>query len=435
MFQLPSFNFFSGSSRSSSDDTRSINIPSVKIHDIETSPVKETRTLKHLLRANHVNHSVIYHDLEFHNHMPHILGSAYLYGADPDHLNTIYDKESKELEPWKDSPGEISKHDWRDYLGERRYQRAYVDFFEDELVQYGYDWKKLAEDYLFSGKDPLINNVISGLGHPVIHLGYAYELSNRTIAMEAMTLAACFHDPSMAKYLSDPSYTRPAEHPTSSITEILSRVFKDKTLDGLFPAKGADNIAPLLREHEHKILEYWNSWKITDPTAQFEESQRVAVLMLVGTHKPGAEIYDFFLVHLLTSSHAVRILLPLIPTKFHVSLVRQWWLFTLLVYIAQLRPPIQEDTITDFDPKDKDWKWIQKEAISSKWSIDAHYVKALRAMQSASETWSDSSSWYLRAAVRFASEFNNWGGFGPLTQEDLNFTAKYRKWTGVNSDE
>ena len=43
-----------------------------------------------------------------------------------------------------------------------RYQRAYVDFFEDELVLNGYDWRKVLVTYLFQGKEPLINNLVSG---------------------------------------------------------------------------------------------------------------------------------------------------------------------------------------------------------------------------------------------------------------------------------
>jgi Questin oxidase-like len=142
---------------------QSIDIPSVEIHDVETAPEKRPRTLKHLIRANHVNHSIIYHNLQYHNHMPHLLGSAYLLGASVDQLQKIYDAESKELEEWKDSPGEISDGDWRDYLGDRRYQRAFVDFFEDELaLKFGYDWKRVAEEYLFTGKEPLINGVVAG---------------------------------------------------------------------------------------------------------------------------------------------------------------------------------------------------------------------------------------------------------------------------------
>jgi hypothetical protein len=74
----------------------------------------------------------------------------------------IYEKESKSLEPWEDSPTEISREDWRDYLGRREYQRAWVDFLEDQLVQFGYEWRELLDDFLYSGKQPLINNLIAG---------------------------------------------------------------------------------------------------------------------------------------------------------------------------------------------------------------------------------------------------------------------------------
>lgn len=147
--------------------SKSIDLPSVPIHDVETAAEKRPRTLKHLLRANHANHSIIYHNLQFHNHMPHLLGSAYLLGANFDQLQHIYDEESKQLEAWHDSPSEISDADWRDFLGDKRYQRAYVDFYEDELaLKYGYDWKKVAEEYLFSGKQPLINGLIGGRMSP-----------------------------------------------------------------------------------------------------------------------------------------------------------------------------------------------------------------------------------------------------------------------------
>lgn len=141
----------------------SIDLPSVEIHDVETKAELRPRTLKHLLKANHSNFAVFFHDLEFHNHMPHILGSAYLLGATAEELHTIYGEESKQLLPWEDPPANINENDWREYLGHKEYQRAYVDFFEDELaLKFGYDWKKVAAEYLFEGKNPLINCVISG---------------------------------------------------------------------------------------------------------------------------------------------------------------------------------------------------------------------------------------------------------------------------------
>jgi len=146
-----------------SSTTKKIDVPPVEVHSIENDPEKRTRTLKHLIKANHVNHSIVYHNLEFDNHLPHILCSAYHLGAQAPELYHIYDEESKNLEPWKDSPHEVIQVDWRDFLGDKRFQRAFVDFFEDALaMRYKYDWKGVIDEFMFQGKEPLINGVIGG---------------------------------------------------------------------------------------------------------------------------------------------------------------------------------------------------------------------------------------------------------------------------------
>ncbi|KAK4988051.1 hypothetical protein LTR50_004167 [Elasticomyces elasticus] len=430
MFSLASLGLRLPSFGRSSSLTPSINIPSVEIHDIEENPEKRARTLKHLLKANHINHAVIYHKLQFHNHTPHILGSAYLLGASPEQLNTIYDEESKVLEPWEDSPGEISKHDWKDFLGKRNYQRAFVDFFEDQMVQHGYDWKALLAEFLFEGEEPLINNLVAGLAHPLIHLGYAYELSSRTIATEALTLAACFRNP-LHTYLDDPSYTRPSSNPSTSSLEILHRIADDPRFNGLLDHQGSDNIDIILANEETReaVLEHWNALDMSDPKKQFEDCQRTAIALLVATHQKG-ELYDFFVVHLLTSSHAVRILLPVLPAKWHVPLVRQWWLFCVLVYIAQLRRAIKQDRIADYPLEGRNWKSVDDRAVNGKHATDAHFVKACRAMKEAANLWGDEDKYILKAAVSFAAEFDGWGGFNSKSEEEERIMLEWRKGGG-----
>jgi len=252
------------------------------------------------------------------------------------------------------------------------------------------------------------------VGHPLIHLGYAYEVSSREIAMEALGLATTSYN-FLHKYLGDPSYSKPSTYSTSSPIEILRKVSEDKRFDNLFDQQGANNIDSLFDNHEAAVLEHWNAWHLPNPKQQFEDSQYAAVALLVATYEPGSgREYDFFLVHLLTTSHAVRILLPLIPAKFHVPLVRQWWLITLAVYIAQLRPKISVEIIARYDTEDKNWAWVDKQAVEGKWAMDAHSVKALRAMKVAAETWGDRNQYYLKAACKFGDEFDGWGGFGRL---------------------
>lgn len=233
------------------------------------------------------------------------------------------------------------------------------------------------------------------------------------------------------KYLDEPSYSKPSTYSTTSPLDILHKISEDKRFDGLFDGKGSGNIGSLFENHEDLVLEHWNAWKIVDPNKQFRDSQEAAVALLVRTVQPGTHSYDFFMVHLLTTSHAVRILLPLIPKKFHVSLVRQWWLFAISVYIAQLRPKVDEDM--EGKPS-KQWHYVEDKAINGPWAKDAHYVKgtygngnnvmmanaynlALRAMKEAALTWGDEHERYLGAAVHFADDFHGWTGFGAMDAE------------------
>jgi hypothetical protein len=246
--------------------------------------------------------------------------------------------------------------------------------------------------------------------------------------MEALGLAATQYN-FLHKYLDDPSYTRPPPFSSTSPLDLLNKLASDTRFDNLFKAPGFANIEPLFQKHEALILEYWNAWDLSspaaDPTTLFRDSQEAAVALLVATVRPGTHAYNFFLAHVLTTSHAVRILLPLLPARFHVALVRQWWLLALAVYVAELRPAVDPDHVPA-EGKAKGWKHVEYRALNSEWATDAHYVKgefffsvfggfvtdrrdvALRAMREAALTWGDVHERYLAAAVRFADDFEGW---------------------------
>lgn len=208
----------------------------------------------------------------------------------------------------------------------------------------------------------------------MIQLGFAYEFDSREMATEALSLTATQYN-YLHKYSDDLAYTRKAPFSSASPVELLNKLASDSRFDKLFNYPGYQNIDPLFEKHESLILEYWNAWEIqADPLKQFQESQEAAVAVLVATVAPGAHNYNFFSCHVLTTSHAARILFPFLPTKYHVPLVRQWWLLTLAVYIAVLRPKIDPDYV-DGDLKGKGWKYVEDKALTGPYSTDAHYVK------------------------------------------------------------
>lgn len=145
-----------------------VNLAPLHVHAVETDPERRARSLKHLLKGNHVNYSIVYNNNQFNNHNAHILCTAYILGANDAQLNAIYEEQIRELEPWTPSPAEVAPLDWMDFLGRRQYQRAYVDFFEDNLaMEFSYNWKQVVTHFLFSSEVPLINGLIGGREYSV----------------------------------------------------------------------------------------------------------------------------------------------------------------------------------------------------------------------------------------------------------------------------
>ena len=315
-----------------------------------------------------------------------------------------------------------------------------MDFFEDELVRRNYDWKDVIRSVLFTGHEPLFSSIIAGrksmirytllelrltinhtVGHPLIHLAYAFEFSSREIGMEALALTAVSYS-DIHKYVDDPSYSLiEPPYKGDSLLDILNRVRSDQRFGNLFNGPGVGNIHAVFRAREKPLLEHWNAWDIAGlcrlgndaALSQFRESQELAVALLLATARSNhhKKHFDFVLVHILTTSHAVRVLLPILPDKFQVSLLKQWWLFCLAGYIAQLRPDIDLDQIRSYELDGRDWDWAAGKAVKGAHNMDAHYVKAIRALKEVSRTWGDPDNFYLKAAVKFAYEFDGWGGF------------------------
>jgi hypothetical protein len=273
--------------------------------------------------------------------------------------------------------------------------------------------------------------VVAGLGHPLIHLGYAVELNSREVAMEAMGLAATCYDERWARTLERGMARKPPDDgATGDLFEVFERVRMDERLDGVFERLGDDNLSVLLGDEKltEILLDHFATWKITDPTKDFAQSQALATALLIASN-PAKPVkghgWDFFLVHLLTTSHAVRTLIPWLDAKYHLSLVKEWFLIMLAIYIAQLRPKISTSWISEFDLKERDWKHVEKKAVEGEHRFDAHYVKALRAMREGERVWGEKGSveiekYWLKSAVMFADGFEKWGGFDETSEEGMN---------------
>lgn len=418
MFQFKSFlqRIVSSAQYDDNSSYPRCSIPPVEVVRIEDSPVKRDRALTHLLKLNHHTHSVLYkgyRGFPFHNHVPHLLGSAYLFGADDKQLHDLYEREDAEIDPWKDSPGEVTGGDWRRYLGDENYQRAFLDFFEDELVREGYDWKKVLMGYMLDGEGPLLNSLISGLAHPLIHFGYAIELNSREVAMEALTLAATSRG-FLHKYIETDLHS-PTPNSTPSPLTILTRVRDDPRFDSVCDKPGPHNQVALFSSWEDAIVEYFHQLDLTTTSLDdiFRALAHTTTLLLTTTHTINSPQFDFFLVHALTACYAVRVLLPVLPAKHHTRLLRAHWLWTLCVYLTQMRPSIKPELLSadKIDITRGGWEYVNKAALERGLVLEPHYMKALRVMKEFAKLYPEEDDFYLLAATKFAEEFKDWVGF------------------------
>lgn len=396
-------------------------------------------------------------------HSPHLLASLHLLGASPARLAQVYANESKILPPPPPPPPQhtITSANWRAHLGDRAFTQSYLAFFSHELATtHRGDWRALLATYLLRGPAPLVHALTGDLCHPLIHLGYAYELRSADLATDALAYCAVHYDPATETHLNARAAVAKAATapPARSPLEVFARIRADARLDGFPPegGPGRKHFAPLFAQHGHVVLEHWAAWPPPPPPAgddddDFDENEQPSVTaarlceawdacvgLLVGTTPAGAH-YDFILLHALTGCYALRVLLLGLPPRYHAALFHQWWLFTLMVYITQGRPEIDDELIAGYALDGaKDWSTPVRLATESPAGFDAHYVKAIRAIKSASEFSAQIGSprhadeWYLKAATRFAETFTSYRGFDPV---DEDMIQQLMALTGQGSSE
>lgn len=245
----------------------------------------------------------------------------------------------------------------------------------------------------------------------------------KEVGVEALGLACVEHD-LLYKYLEESSYTKPSPTASSSPLDLLTTMSADERFNKLPEDVNPGQLERLFETHEHLIMEYWNAWELHDPPRQFQQSQEAAVSLALANVGPGKRAHDQLFVHLLTASHAVRILLPFFPPRHHVTLVREWWLLAIVVFIlnGRSRP---EPANLERELEVKDWKYVEKQVLTSKWCKDAHYIKGeefadahghLESSRTRSdlcherslEDLGDAQRQYLGAAVSFVEGFKEW---------------------------
>ncbi|GAM43993.1 hypothetical protein TCE0_060f19254 [Talaromyces pinophilus] len=384
------------------------------VYDVTKFPDERTQHLRALLQKGHVTVAPLRDPkLILHSHLPHFLGSAYALGAGIDQLTRSYENEILHLIPISRGflrGNAISKESWRKFLGQKEYTVAFVDFFEEQVKAHNGDWAQVLADYLYSGSEPIINGFTGGLGHPFIHLAYAYEFNCKEIATEALSQGCTEYSP--VHTLLDHPPRDNSTYKTISLAEIIEQVRNDCYFDGLLTEPGILNLEVLYQEqHLDVIQKHWSAWEVVDLLKQFEECCDLSVLLALSTGNP-KDSFDFYLAHVMTVAHALRVLWHFSPPERHESILRQYALFTIMTYICQLRPKFALESIETVPLEGRNWNWVINNSLGNKSALDVHFFKVVRAPLVFEETFGRKDDFYLKAAIKYITEFRGWEGYG-----------------------
>ncbi|CAF3395685.1 unnamed protein product [Rotaria sp. Silwood1] len=128
---------------------------------------------------------------------------------------------------------------------------------------------------------------------------------------------------------------------------------------------------------------------------------------------------------LVTAMHGIRIIHPHINNQQvseHILLA--FFYFSIVIYICQLRPEINEQLINDYKIENakNNWNYVTECVLNTELMNDAHAVKVIRALKDAEKVYGNKNGFYLKTAVKNVDNVNIediWVG-GSDDQRQLN---------------
>lgn len=353
------------------------------------SPTAQSKAKLHqLLRANHLFNATLFNQRRFHNHTVHILASAYFLGATAETLYEIYESQNNSVAKWKeDSPAEVTDEDWYELMGNKAYERGFFDYFQEKISDTkAFDWRDVVESFLVCKDAPkglMTTAMVSGLLHPIIHLGYAVELDDWEVASEALTLATSTYKSNNIEMLSLRKFGEPVpdNQDFSPALSILESIRTNNAFDAVTKDASIENI---IGTYPELISDFVNELPLHQPTeTTIRELFTASAYILTST-----PTYNFFLLHLFTASHEVyEILLnPSTASMFSPEnqyiLLQTLWLTFIVIYINYGRPRIDPSRIKDL-PVGVTEPWLDIYNVlfrDNNGEYDAHVIKAVRGL-------------------------------------------------------
>ncbi|KAG7441451.1 uncharacterized protein BT62DRAFT_907957 [Guyanagaster necrorhizus] len=358
-----------------------------------------TLALQSVLRDNHDKWHIFFNDKRLHNHITHHVLAVWALGASKEIIEAVYHEDIPCQKPAIKSPGPITAENFNAHLGDEKYFDAYMSFFKEKIAEKG--TASVLEAFVFSesvnsdeamdgNQQPgMLNRLLGGLVHPMIHLGYGLEFGLPGMVVEGMSPATVHYDilQNLLPYSALASVAASdalAEKATSLETphqpsgkkgthafDVLARVVKDHTLR-IPPSNDENAIETTVQANGEALFRYTNQWTLdlSDPkeiNRKIEELQWMnTIIYAIGGSRPGKKFYaDFFLMHLVTSALFLPSLVTFLSTTSQALLLRGYMAVSFAWWISRGRPGFDvpkffeaddESVVSHSSSVTKDWK-------------------------------------------------------------------------------
>ncbi|KAM7207986.1 oxidoreductase AflY [Naviculisporaceae sp. PSN 640] len=382
------------------------------------------------LAKTHVEHALTQPD-DSHNDLPTFLATAVFLDGTPDDLRAIYESQQSRLLSWSPSPENITDKEGRaQFLGDERFQRAYLTYFSMENGRMAGNARALAMSHLLTGAKPLIYGLFGGLGRPLIFLSDGMELRTAVMVVESLTLAAVDWTEPIYEILTSPQAPRQAQD-FFLPGEIIGRLAYDGRFSGIMKSgPGFSGVTQIFTNMAAKaaIVDYLHQLDCRDPIDTLQDLSRYSVLLLCATHKPSAPAFDFYLSYVPTLINSARVLLVEFEEPHHqVVLIRGLWLLMILLYITQLRPVVDPELLysVSMAPQNLSWGGIleqfqRRDAVTQGAPRDMQLLRTLRSLWELGKTDGEGGRLHLQAAWKLFSQWTKWTGREGEREETLN---------------
>ncbi|KAL8849575.1 MAG: hypothetical protein Q9221_005449 [Calogaya cf. arnoldii] len=354
--------------------------------------VESAVTGSKVLQENHEMHHIFFNQSGFHNHIAHHIPTVFALGASPAAIRKHYDNNKSYQRPPENLHHDLLRdlHDpatFLKHLGQEKYYRDYLVFFQDEIDQDGHE--EVIKNYMLKGDEranAVLVRMYAGFLHPIIHLGFGVEFNQPAIVAEALAQAAV-HDGWTGLFLLETEKASPKTQESKSLVEILDQIRADPKLRTAAHWEDGNKVREgILARAPNEMIKYAAQWKVglDELEAKTAEMTNAAVYFTGGAQHPPKQIkFDFFYMHCVNSSIFFSSFLEQswISADHKVRLLQFKGWFDLAMYASRGAPEPLLNEIVDYRPKQPQdsWNEIFKRVVEHE--DDGHASKLVRALK------------------------------------------------------